>query len=53
MSTGVVALKKGRGYVGVVTFARIAAMIRKELAYIQGNENDEAETDEDHDDNPE
>jgi len=53
VSTGVVALKKGRGYVGVVTFARIAATIRKELACIQGDENGEEQTDDNHDDNPE
>jgi len=30
VSTGVIALKKGRSYVGVVGHARITAMIRKE-----------------------
>ena len=44
VSTGVIALKKGRRYVDVVEYARIAATIRKELACIEGNESYEEET---------
>jgi len=47
--TGVIALKKGRSYVGVVGHARITATIRKELACVQGNESDEEEADGSHD----
>ena len=53
VSTGVISLKKGRSYVGVVGYARIAATIRKELACIEGNESYEEETDESHADNSE
>lgn len=38
VSTGVIALKKGRSYIGVVGLARLAATIRKELACIEDHE---------------